>query len=86
MFVVICVLPVLTNKETVPAADSDLNQRNPAYTISAALSYTTQLLSLITYFLDVHLPRRLCYRYEYKNTRYPRMFNLNLTMNDIDFL
>ena len=37
--------------------------RNPAYTIGAGLSYTTQLLHLIAYFLDVNLPKRLCYGY-----------------------
>ena len=54
---------VSDNKESATSPETDLNQRNPAHTISAALTYTTQMLSILSYFLSINLPRKLCYRY-----------------------
>ena len=53
--------PVLEHKET-SVQGRELNQRNPAYTISAGLSYTIHLVTLLAHFLDVNLPRKLCFR------------------------
>ncbi|XP_064621792.1 beclin 1-associated autophagy-related key regulator-like [Lineus longissimus] len=41
--------------------ESELSQRNPGNTISAALCYTVQMISIMAYALDVHLPKRQCY-------------------------
>ncbi|GCB72089.1 hypothetical protein scyTo_0009021, partial [Scyliorhinus torazame] len=38
----------------------DMEQSNPAYTISAALCYATQLANILSHILDVNLPKRLC--------------------------
>lgn len=43
--------------------DAEMNQRNPAYTISSALSHTCQFVSVLAFYLDVILPRKQCYRY-----------------------
>ncbi len=50
---------VMENKES---QGKELNQRNPANTISAGLSYSIHLVSLLAFFLDVNLPRKLCFR------------------------
>ncbi|XP_078675377.1 beclin 1-associated autophagy-related key regulator-like isoform X3 [Branchiostoma floridae x Branchiostoma belcheri] len=50
------------NKEaSIGPGDSDLDQRNPAYTFSAGLSHTTQLVKLLAFYLGVNLPKRICY-------------------------
>ncbi|XP_035677262.1 beclin 1-associated autophagy-related key regulator-like isoform X3 [Branchiostoma floridae] len=50
------------NKEaSIGPGDSDLDQRNPAYTFSAALSHTTQMVKLLAFYLGVNLPKRICY-------------------------
>ncbi|XP_078589690.1 beclin 1-associated autophagy-related key regulator-like isoform X2 [Branchiostoma floridae x Branchiostoma japonicum] len=49
------------NKEASIGPDSDLDQRNPAYTFSAALSHTTQMVKLLAFYLGVNLPKRICY-------------------------
>ncbi|XP_078675378.1 beclin 1-associated autophagy-related key regulator-like isoform X4 [Branchiostoma floridae x Branchiostoma belcheri] len=49
------------NKEASIGPDSDLDQRNPAYTFSAGLSHTTQLVKLLAFYLGVNLPKRICY-------------------------
>ncbi|XP_066281344.1 beclin 1-associated autophagy-related key regulator-like isoform X3 [Branchiostoma lanceolatum] len=50
------------NKEaSIGPGDSDLDQKNPAYTFSAALSHTTQLVKLLAFYLGVNLPKRICY-------------------------
>jgi len=41
---------------------------NPAYNISAALTYTTQLVNVLAFYLDVRLPNKLSYRY-YRNEK-----------------
>ncbi|EHH63647.1 beclin 1-associated autophagy-related key regulator [Macaca fascicularis] len=38
----------------------DMEQSNPAYTISAALCYATQLVNILSHILDVNLPKKLC--------------------------
>lgn len=50
---------VAANKNDVPANEK-LND-NQAYNISAALCYTTQLVNLLAFYLDILLPNRLSY-------------------------
>ncbi|PWA20735.1 hypothetical protein CCH79_00020348, partial [Gambusia affinis] len=38
----------------------ELDHINPAHTISAALCYATQLVTILSHILDVNLPKRLC--------------------------
>ncbi|XP_077476528.1 beclin 1-associated autophagy-related key regulator [Stigmatopora argus] len=38
----------------------ELDHINPAHTISAALCYATQLLTILSHILDVNLPKKLC--------------------------
>ncbi|XP_073924043.1 beclin 1-associated autophagy-related key regulator isoform X2 [Castor canadensis] len=38
----------------------DMEHNNPAYTISAALCYATQLVNILSHMLDVNLPKKLC--------------------------
>uniref|UniRef100_G1T800 Autophagy related 14 n=2 Tax=Oryctolagus cuniculus TaxID=9986 RepID=G1T800_RABIT len=38
----------------------DMEHSNPAYTISAALCYATQLVNILSHILDVNLPKKLC--------------------------
>lgn len=49
-------------KDSVPQSNSDVLKRNPAHNISAALTYTTQLVNILAFYLDVRLPSKLCYR------------------------
>ncbi|XP_042326085.1 beclin 1-associated autophagy-related key regulator [Sceloporus undulatus] len=37
----------------------DMEHNNPAYTISAALCYATQLVNILSHILDVNLPKKL---------------------------
>lgn len=41
---------------------AELDHINPAHTISAALCYTTQLVTILSHILDVNLPKKLCNR------------------------
>ncbi|XP_065216729.1 beclin 1-associated autophagy-related key regulator isoform X2 [Planococcus citri] len=41
-------------------SSSDVDH-NPAYNLSAALTYTTQLVNIIAYYLDIRLPNKLYY-------------------------
>ncbi|GLH05602.1 Uncharacterized protein GBIM_11196 [Gryllus bimaculatus] len=52
---------VAANKDGVPGAGGDFEVHNPAYNISAALTYTTQLVNILAFYLDVRLPTKLCY-------------------------
>nr|CAD7405311.1 unnamed protein product [Timema poppensis] len=53
---------VATNKETgVPGGGTDSVDHNPAYNLAGALTYTTQLINVLAYYLDVRLPNKLCY-------------------------
>ncbi|KFZ60090.1 Beclin 1-associated autophagy-related key regulator, partial [Antrostomus carolinensis] len=47
-------------KKTTQGPDTEHN--NPAYTISAALCYATQLVNTLSLILDVNLPKKLCNR------------------------
>ncbi|XP_068947859.1 beclin 1-associated autophagy-related key regulator isoform X2 [Petaurus breviceps papuanus] len=40
----------------------DMEHNYPAYTISAALCYATQLVNILSHILDVNLPKKLCNR------------------------
>ncbi|KAH0513622.1 Beclin 1-associated autophagy-related key regulator [Microtus ochrogaster] len=40
----------------------DMEHNNPAYTISAALCYATQLVNIVSHILDINLPKKLCNR------------------------
>ena len=51
-----------STKDGVPA--SDTAERNPGYNISAALTYTAQLINVLAFYLDVPLPCQLKYRLE----------------------
>lgn len=39
-----------------------MEHNNPAYTISAALCYATQLVNILSHILDINLPKKLCNR------------------------
>lgn len=56
---------VATNKDGVPNSNMGTNEtlssNNHAYRISAALTYTTQLVHLLSFYLDVRLPYKLLY-------------------------
>ncbi|XP_047201893.1 beclin 1-associated autophagy-related key regulator [Girardinichthys multiradiatus] len=45
-------------KSTSPGPE--LDHINPAHTISAALCYATQLVTILSHILDVNLPKKLC--------------------------
>ncbi|XP_014255966.1 beclin 1-associated autophagy-related key regulator [Cimex lectularius] len=51
---------VAANKDGVPTSTNTIDF-NPAYNISAALTYTTQLVNMLAYYLDIRLPSKLCY-------------------------
>ncbi|XP_066589797.1 beclin 1-associated autophagy-related key regulator [Prorops nasuta] len=50
---------VAANKDGIPGANKENAMHNPAYNISAALTYATQLVNIIAYYLDVKLPYKL---------------------------
>lgn len=52
-------------------------EHNPAYRISAALTYTAQLLQVLAFYLDVRLPYKMLYRYTVQIICF---FRFNLTM------
>ncbi|GFG28420.1 hypothetical protein Cfor_11343 [Coptotermes formosanus] len=52
---------VANNRDGVPGGRCEAVDRNPAYNISAALTYTTQLVNVLAFYLDVRLPNKLCY-------------------------
>lgn len=53
---------VAANKDgIVPGSHSETVVHNAAYNISAALTYTTQLINVLAFYLDVRLPSKLCY-------------------------
>ncbi|KAF3845391.1 hypothetical protein F7725_008554, partial [Dissostichus mawsoni] len=51
---------ILPSNGDCSAYYSWLDHINPAHTISAALCYATQLVSILSHILDVNLPRKLC--------------------------
>lgn len=57
---------VITNQDGVPSSSNTnaietLSSANHAYRISAALTYTAQLVDLLSFYLDVRLPHKLSY-------------------------
>ncbi|NWR56562.1 BAKOR regulator, partial [Bucorvus abyssinicus] len=55
-------------KKTTQGPDTEHN--NPAYTISAALCYATQLVNTLSLILDVNLPKKLCNRQHFAFSMY----------------
>jgi len=58
---------VANNRDGVPGGRCEAMD-NPAYNISAALTYATQLVNVLAFYLDVRLPNKLSYRY-YRNEK-----------------
>lgn len=54
---------VAANKDGVPGGNKENAMHNPGYNISAALTYTTQLVNVLAFYLDVKLPYKLAYRF-----------------------
>lgn len=54
-----CFFIVAANKDGVPGANRENAMHNPAYNISAGLSFTTQLVNVIASFVNVRLPYKL---------------------------
>ncbi|XP_033216682.1 beclin 1-associated autophagy-related key regulator [Belonocnema kinseyi] len=52
---------VAENKDAVPGNNKENSIHNPAYNISAALTYATQLVNIIAYYVNVKLPYKLAY-------------------------
>ncbi|XP_046607390.1 beclin 1-associated autophagy-related key regulator [Neodiprion virginianus] len=52
---------VAANKDGVPGGNKENAMHNPGYNISAALTYTTQLVNVLGFYLDVKLPYKLPY-------------------------
>ncbi|KAL6252082.1 hypothetical protein P5V15_015065 [Pogonomyrmex californicus] len=50
---------VAANKDGVPGANKENAMHNPAYNISAALTYATQLVNVLAYYVNVKLPYKL---------------------------
>lgn len=58
----ICLSFPVSDKNRDYAFNQTFVEPNPACTISAALTYTSQLVKQISFFLDVFLPRRPNFR------------------------
>ncbi|EZA61339.1 Beclin 1-associated autophagy-related key regulator [Ooceraea biroi] len=50
---------VAANKDGVPGANKENAMHNPAYNISAALTYATQLVNVLAYYVNVKLPYKV---------------------------
>lgn len=52
------------NRDNVPASGTSslAVEQNPAYSISAALTYTAQLVNVIAFYLDIRLPYKMVYK------------------------
>lgn len=57
------ILLVAANKDGVPGTNKENAMHNPAYNISAALTYATQLVNVIAYYVNVRLPYKLACGY-----------------------
>ncbi|XP_063704805.1 beclin 1-associated autophagy-related key regulator [Culicoides brevitarsis] len=72
---------VLTNKDAIPTSSSNNLQSetttigNSAYRISAALTYTAQLVQLLSFYLDTRLPYKLNFCDFCKVNMSEKMFN-----------
>ncbi|VEN54074.1 unnamed protein product [Callosobruchus maculatus] len=53
---------VAQNQDAVPSSNtSNSVESNPAFSISAALTYTAQLVSILSFYLNVRLPYKMVY-------------------------
>ncbi|GLV43336.1 Autophagy-related 14 [Carabus blaptoides fortunei] len=53
---------IAENKDGVPGAGtSSVVDHNPAFNVTAALTYTTQLVNILAFYLDVRLPYKMVY-------------------------
>ncbi|XP_034942631.1 beclin 1-associated autophagy-related key regulator [Chelonus insularis] len=52
---------VAASKDGIPEANKENTVSNPAYNISAALTYATQLVNVLAYYINVRLPYKLTY-------------------------
>ncbi|KAK0095124.1 hypothetical protein PV326_009180 [Microctonus aethiopoides] len=53
---------VAANKDGAPGANKENNiLHNPAYNISAALTYATQLVNVLAYYVNIRLPYKITY-------------------------
>lgn len=59
LFLIVLTFEAMKSNES-PSTESIYN--NPANRIIAALTYTSQLVAVLAYFLDVRLPKNVCYR------------------------
>ncbi|KAH0952400.1 hypothetical protein HN011_010263 [Eciton burchellii] len=50
---------VAANKDGVPGTNKENAMHNPAYNISAALTYATQLVNVIAYYVNAKLPYKI---------------------------
>lgn len=50
---------VAANKDGVPGGNKENAMHNPAYNISAALTYATQLVNVLAYYVNVKLPYKV---------------------------
>lgn len=50
---------VAANKDGVPGTNKENAMHNPAYNISAALTYATQLVNVLAYYVNIRLPYKL---------------------------
>lgn len=69
------------NKDSVPGGNKENAMHNPAYNINAALTYATQLVNIIAYYLDVRLPYKLAYRFDVTPILTPFSFRRNFIFN-----
>jgi beclin 1-associated autophagy-related key regulator len=51
----------IENREAVPGTSIELSYLNPSCTITAGLSLTSQLVSLLAYYLDINMPLSQAY-------------------------
>lgn len=63
MFFFIFICFSVSDKNKDYTCYKNVAELNPIYSISAALTYTTQFVKLLSFFLNVFLPRRLNFRY-----------------------
>lgn len=83
---------VLTNKETIPSSSNNNLQSetttigNSAYRISAALTYTAQLVQTLSFYLDVRLPYKLNFCDFCKVNMSEQMFNYKVNRLNANIL
>ncbi|XP_068730440.1 beclin 1-associated autophagy-related key regulator-like [Montipora capricornis] len=49
------------NGSREPASDEEISMRNPAFMVTAALTYACQMMEIMAFYLDVNLPKRINY-------------------------